>query len=990
MQLSIAGLPPGVQATFAGNLLAFGAPPAALTFTTSPTAVASYAVLTVTATRAIDSAQASAQVELNVTPPVGSLPAIRADWLREDGTPNAAVFDRAHKVIYASIPQQNRVDVISESTHQIVKSIPAPNPTGMDLSLDGSHLFVTSNEQQIVSIDTTSLQIVSRTSVPAQTGNLSSIPDLIANVANGTSLVGMTNFSGPPSYALEQWNHSAGTFTPLTAPGIGPWINRMARTGDGAKVLVVDYGSDFNLAVYDSASNTFTASGPSPVGQLIAIAASPTAHQFATIGYNGLVFMDSDLNVLSERALGGVIWGMTYSTDGKSLYVEITIFYSPTGPAYPVILTFDTSTFSFVGAAPALQYSFYPNTIQATPFTADDSGLVYGAFFFSHGLLIDDAVNYQNVLNLPVGPVANNVSLPDEAPLNTPFATSLGQVPYDVLPDVWFGNTRGSYIQFAGGPDVSRTSPPSATRDLVNIKAVQPDGWFALQPQAFSYGSQILSAGGNAGSTQGGASLALVGYGLLGASGIPTVTIGGQSATVTFYTKYHGSNDSGYTALYPFLGVDELIVTVPPGSPGKADITVTSSAGTVTLSKAFEYLSVADYGTSDTLTYVLYDPRRHWVYLSAGDHIDVFSADSNQFLTPIVPPSLSGSRQIMGLALTPDNSTLLVANFTDSSVAILDPDRPAAGKAVQIPVSIPNTPGVADVVATSTGQAFVAGGSATFGPCGGQLWELNLSTLKSSFRTELNNVSASGNAFSRTATGDQVLIGSGGCSPAMWNSATDTFVKSPALVNDSRAASGDGHWFASDYTRLDGNMIEEIQAQTPEYFGSLSFADISGEKMNASGSLLYTPVPVGNGAAESNGIQITDTNLGLSVGYIPLTEQLPQLAQNIMDFDEAGNRLFLITTTGLTVVQLPTPPLSVAYLTPASGPSSGGTTVTIRGSGFQSGATVSLGGSETSAAFVDSSTLQFVTPAGAQGGARLVVQNPDGISYALDAAFTYQ
>ncbi len=72
------------------------------------------------------------------------------------------------------------------------------------------------------------------------------------------------------------------------------------------------------------------------------------------------------------------MWGMTYSPDGKSLYVEVTNASSLTGPAYPVILTFDTNTFSLVGAAPALQYTFLPNTIQATPFTADETGLVYG------------------------------------------------------------------------------------------------------------------------------------------------------------------------------------------------------------------------------------------------------------------------------------------------------------------------------------------------------------------------------------------------------------------------------------------------------------------------------------------------------------------------------------------------------------------------------------------------------------------------------------
>jgi len=165
--------------------------------------------------------------------------------------------------------------------------------------------------------------------------------------------------------------------------------------------------------------------------------------------------------------------------------------------------------------------------------------------------------------------------------------------------------------------------------------------------------------------------------------------------------------------------------------------------------------------------------------------------------------------------------------------------------------------------------------------------------------------------------------------------------------------------------------------------------DYAGEKFNASGSLLYSPVLQGFGNVESNGVQITDTNLGSSLGQILLSEQISSV-QIPMDFDEAGNRLFLITNRGLTIVNLVTPPLSIGYLSPATGPASGGTTVKIRGSGFQPGATVTFGGTTVPSTFVDSSTLQVSTPSGSAGGGRVSIQNPDGTSYSLDASFTYQ
>jgi hypothetical protein len=211
-------------------------------------------------------------------------------------------------------------------------------------------------------------------------------------------------------------------------------------------------------------------------------------------------------------------------------------------------------------------------------------------------------------------------------------------------------------------------------------------------------------------------------------------------------------------------------------------------------------------------------------------------------------------------------------------------------------------------------------------------------------------------------------------------------------VADSSSASGDGYWFASDYMRLDTRMVQHMQAQIPEFFSALlSAPDLPGEKLNASGSLLYTPVPGGTGNVESNGVYITDTNTGTFVGGVLLTEQIASSAvQSTMDFDETGNRLFLITNEGLTLVQLAGAPLSIGYLSPSTGAFSGGTQVTIRGSGFESGAIVTVGGATASTTFVDSSTLTAIIPTGSTGGVRVTVQNPGGASYSVDAAFVYQ
>ena len=986
VQLAVSGLPSGVQGTFGANPIQASST-TTLNLSAGPTVLANYAPITVTATRTADGVQESGQFSLSVVPPVGTLPAIRSDFVRTDGTPAAAVYDPVHGVVYASNPQMNRVDVISTATHQIVNSVLAPNPTGMDLSLDGKHLIVTSNVQQIVSIDTSSLQVVSRTNVtPTGLGELSyTIPDLIANTSNGTVLLGMTLNSAPPAYDLQQWNPMTGTFTALNAPGIGPWVNQLVRTGSGNKVLVVDYGSDLNVAIYDAASNSFTVSGQSPAGGVLAVAGSPTAEQFAIVGSNGTVIVDSNLNVLGSPPVGGIFWGMVYSPDGTKLYVAMTLTFSACGTNYPVIVTVDTSSFAVLGVAPAFATGSGNECepyIQAVPLTADSSGLLYSQS--SHGVVLDDSVNYQNLLSLPVGPPFGAMGFVDEAALNTPLATQLGQIAYDILPDVWVGNTRGTNIQFSNGPLVAFTAPASPAAGMVNVKTVLPDGWFTLTNQSFSYGSQILFLGGNAGAPQGGANLALIGYGLIGNNNSPTVTIGGQPAKVVASSKYVDFNDSGYNATYPFGDVDEVLVTIPAGAPGPVDITVASGAGTATLPKAFTYLpGVTDYSSSDTFTFILYDPQRHWVYLSAGDHIDVFSADTQQFLAPIVPPTVSGTKQIRGLAMTPDHSRLIAANLTDLSVAIINPDNPSASSAVQVvPSGLPNNPGPYSVAVTSTKDVFVITGSCDSAP----VYVLNLSTLQ--VTTPYNSqLICSGAALWSTAAGDHILMDG-----VLWSAATNQWTASLCAPHPGSTASADGYWFGCDYTGLDAQMIEHAQSQEPEFFSALlNFPDWQGEKMTASGSILFIPMTPASGTAESSGIGISDTNHGAWLGRILLSEQIlgPPM-QSSMDYDEAGNRFFLITNKGLTVVEADAAPLSIGYLSPASGPAAGGTPITIRGCGFETGTTVSFGGAIAVVNVVDSRTLQVTTPSGSVGGARVVVQTPDGKSYSLDAAFTYQ
>ena len=84
------------------------------------------------------------------------------------------------------------------------------------------------------------------------------------------------------------------------------------------------------------------------------------------------------------------------------------------------------------------------------------------------------------------------------------------------------------------------------------------------------------------------------------------------------------------------------------------------------------------------------------------------------------------------------------------------------------------------------------------------------------------------------------------------------------------------------------------------------------------------------------------------------------------------------------------PAPTVASITPNSGTANGGTPVTISGTGFLSGATVSLGGTTaTGVTVVNSTTITATTAAHAAGAVSVVVTNTDAQSGTLTNGYTY-
>ena len=99
---------------------------------------------------------------------------------------------------------------------------------------------------------------------------------------------------------------------------------------------------------------------------------------------------------------------------------------------------------------------------------------------------------------------------------------------------------------------------------------------------------------------------------------------------------------------------------------------------------------------------------------------------------------------------------------------------------------------------------------------------------------------------------------------------------------------------------------------------------------------------------------------------------------------------YSVTASNGTLTVTAGPPPMFAGIAPTRGVTNGGTAVTITGSGFELGATVSFGSQSAASVVVNSGTqITAVTPPNPLGVVNVVMTNPDSTSAALINGFTY-
>jgi IPT/TIG domain len=955
----------------------------------------------------------SANLTLTVQSAVAS-PLSRTTYAKTDSTLAAddpfgephhrhMAYDPANKHIFVANRVMNRVEVFSTSDQTRVAQISVPGASSADISSDGATAWIGTSLQHIAAIDAATLHLKARyllAGLAPLPGTIFNRPVEVLSLANGKAMVRLRQ-PIPSEALLALWDPTSNSLTDLTSTAplvFQQGVGVLARSGDHSKILATANDSSGELAVFDAAGKLVAGPQTLGAGLIAKVAANQDGSRFAVVfassGSTQLLFLDGALKQIGFYTPAN-IHGVTFSRDGRFLYVS----ESSSGASYVSVL--DSHTAQPIGRVSDIAIQGVSSEIE----DSDETQLLFG--LSNRGVSFIDAATPVTLPSQAPTLVAAPSLQPSEGSNTGGTSVVLAGLNFSSSAQLKFGTQLASNVAISGSTQITVNSPPSVSNGAVNVTAFFDNGWLALAPDAFSYGPQILQILPNAGTNGGGDSALIYGYGFGSDATKITVKIGGANATVQKVESVASITSSlGLDASYPF-SLQRITLETPAGPSGKADVVITAPAGSTTSAKSFQYLqSVQSYSKPGFFRFVLYDQKRQRIYLTNIDHVDGFDLQLASFSILLQPPGgPPPNAGLRALALTPDSSQLIVADFGAQNIYLIDPVK---GTGTTVPVGgVPGFPnsGPARVAATSTQTVFVglSGEGGSGGACSTCLAQLNLTvsppTIQPAPQPEVTSITGAPLVQSNAA-GDHVFVSFGsapGGTLAVWDASTpNQFVTSGANASTSDlGAAGDGTMLA-----LQANGATEIRSSDLSLTAVATSAELTqipgrafvpGLTLHPSGALIYQPFLTGapGSAGVKGGVDILDAHSGVLRMRIFLPQQfmtdVDGLHGSFLATDENGQRLFAITSSdgtaqhaALTVVQLASVPLGIGTISPATAPASGGTTLTIRGSGFHSATTVSIGGRAAGVTFKDPNTLSVVTPSLTSGPQRITVTNPDG------------
>jgi hypothetical protein len=857
----------------------------------------------------------------------------RSRWVRTDASTiypfvqiqnqNWLVFDPNTNRIFEADPVSNRIMVVDDVTQTKTGEIIVPGAFGIDLSPDGSTLWVGTLIGDVYAIDPAKMAVTHR--YPAgQIGPKGFQAVIVLAMANGK--IALRSVYGSGTFGI--WNpsdnsiviHGDGSSTSAGCADSQTGPSLFERTGDRS-LLIFLLGSN-TLCTFDPV----TGQGNSSNIQGYPAASTPDGKSILVLEWGPPPSSLPQIAVLDSRTLAQeqtipVALGLSDTTamiasaDSKAVYVAGYLVY-----------TYDLASGQLLGWAPNPYVGPYGGGMSSGPagppiFEAqDNNGFLVGP--------MQEGVGFFDTQALRTGPppgsgMLNDYVTPGTGPSSGGTSVKLG-APSNLAEIVFVQPNRSPAI--ATGIQVMGTESqwqsvysavtPLGAPGVADIYGLGQDGSLQFVPEGFSYGPTILEATPNSATADGGGTGGLYGYGFgpgleISTSAIPSdlqVTVGGKPASITSFSP------SSYGMEGPPFQLMGFAFTIPAGPAGSSeDITVTTLAGMATLKNGITYLpSAQEFPLNGAaLAQGVYDSTREHYYFTDASQIQVFSRIQSQWLNPIpVPAAPQGTtHRLWAIALSPDGSKLAVTDTGTKAVYLIDPGTGTVAS-FSVAGDIPYGVYVSDV-----GIIYVAGNNGFY------KIDTNLGTLLTYSVPSMSAGIAKDPQIRSMATADtsHVYFNSQGLVFDI-DTAADTVsaTQTPACCNN-----GDEFAFSSDNSRFlvsgylcDSNLNPEsyLSMNLRESFG---ITYVNGAKLSPDGTLVFAPSP--------NSIDVFDGRLGILLRRIALPVTL---SQNYDALVSDGKDSVLVAITGQTgngvaVIDLSSipEPAPLPYSTATQGPS---------------------------------------------------------------------
>ncbi|HEY3815345.1 MAG TPA: IPT/TIG domain-containing protein, partial [Caulobacteraceae bacterium] len=833
----------------------------------------------------------------------------------------------------------------------------------------------------------------------------------------GAGFTGITSVSFGPNLAAFTVV-SPTQITAVSPPGSGAVDVTVANAaGVSAKVTADKY--TYQAATAPVVSAITPTSGPTAGSTMVTITgsgfASATTVKFGGVAVtNGTINSDNQITVLSPAGSAGVVdvtvtnpvgTSATSAAD-KFTYTNVGLVpqvtgispaIGPTAGGNQVVITgsiFTGATGVFMGTGTTFTVN---SDTQITATAPPGGGTVFPTVSNVNGSSPEGAVQY-TFANVPViasiTPATGSTAGGTTVTIN---GTGLGSAA------IKFGATAATSITEISDNQLIVTSPAESA-GAVDITATNQAGTSATSSaDQFTFSAtagaptvSAISPGG--GPTSGGTTVTLTGQGFTGATGVKFGTAAASSFTVV--------NDGQVTA-------------VSPAGAGTVDVTVTNAHGTSATGATDKFI----YGTVPTVTHISPNtgPSAGGTSVTvtgtaftgvtavsfSGVNAASFTVNSATSITAVSPVSTSGTADIQATTPIGTSATSSADQFTYTGST-----PPPTVTAVS-----PNS-GSTDggTTVTITGTNFVAVGAVWFGSANATIVSVGPTSITVhspsnaagavdvTVQTLLSGTSATSAADHFTYVAAPTPPAVAGVSPSFGPTAGgasvtitgSNFTGATAVKFGANAATSFVVNSATSITAVSPAGVAgavDITVTTPQGVSPTNSADIFAYNGSIQAPTVTSVSPNGGPTLGGAGVTISGTNFAgatqVLFGSTPASSFAVNGSTSISALSPAGSAgtvdITVVTSAGTSATSANdqftfTAPPTVTAVSPTSGSTSGGTTITITGTNFTGAFAVKFGGNVNPASFtVNSATsITAVTAATPAGTYDITVQTANG------------